>query len=68
MNFVVFTPSPNTMTVIKSRRWTGNASKILTGKSIGRRTLRRIKQRWEDNIRMDLKEICINKRKWVDST
>ena len=23
--------------------------------------------RWEDNIRMDLKEICINTRNWVDS-
>ena len=23
--------------------------------------------RWEDNIRMDLKGICINTRNWVDS-
>ena len=25
------------------------------------------KPRWEDNIRMDLKEISINTRNWVDS-
>ena len=25
------------------------------------------KSRWEDNIRMDLKEIGINTRNWVDS-
>jgi hypothetical protein len=23
-------------------------------------------RRWEDNIRMDLKEVGINKRNWVD--
>ena len=36
--------------------------KILTGK----RLLGRPRRRWEDNIRMDLKEICINTRNWVD--
>ena len=25
-------------------------------------------RRWEDNIKMDLKEIGINTRNWVDST
>ena len=24
-------------------------------------------RRWEDNIRRDLKEKCINKRNWADS-
>ena len=28
--------------------------KILTGKCIGKRPLRRPRRRWEDNIRMDL--------------
>ena len=38
--------------------------KILTGKrSLGRSTCR-----WEDNIRMDFKEMGINTRNWVDST
>ena len=57
--------------VIKSRRlrWAGhvatleeckNAFKILTGKPAGKRPLERPRRRWEDNIRMDLEEICIN--------
>ena len=25
-------------------------------------------RRWEDNIKMDLKEICVNTRDWIDST
>ena len=33
---------------------------ILTGKLIGKRHLRRPRSRWEDNIRMDLKEIGIS--------
>jgi hypothetical protein len=31
------------------------------------RSLGKPKRRWEYNIRMDLKEICINTRNWVDS-
>jgi hypothetical protein len=34
-----------------------NAYKIFMGKSEGKRPLRRYKRRWEDNIRMDLREI-----------
>ena len=30
-------------------------------------TLGRPRRRWEDDIKMDLKEICINTRNWVDS-
>ena len=30
-------------------------------------TLGRPRHRWEDNVRMDLKEIGINTRNWVDS-
>ena len=40
--------------------------KILLVKPIGKRPLGRPKRRWEDNIRMDLKEIGINLRNWVD--
>jgi hypothetical protein len=64
--------------MIKSRRliWAGNvarmeegrsAFKILTGTPKGNRPLRRPRRRWENNIRMDLKEIGINTRNWVDS-
>ena len=43
------------------------AFKILTGKSTGKRPLRRPRSRCEDNIRMNLKEIDINTRNWADS-
>ena len=38
------------------------AFKILTGKPTGNRTLGRPRCRWEDNIRMDIKEISISTR------
>ena len=71
--------SPNTVRVIKSRRmrWAGHivrmdegrsAFKILTGKPISKRPSERPRRRWEENIRMDLKEIGINTRNWVDYT
>ena len=41
--------------------------KILTGTPTGKRPLGRPRRRWEDNIRMDLREISINTRNWVDS-
>ena len=64
--------------MIKSRilRWAGHvarmeesrsAFKILTSKPTGKRPLGRPRRRWEDNIRMDLKEIGINAWNWVDS-
>ena len=70
--------SPNIVRVIKSRRlrWSGHvtrmeegrsAFKILTGKPTGKRPLGRPRLRWEDSIRMDLEEIGINARNWVDS-
>jgi hypothetical protein len=36
-------------------------------KPTGKRFLGRPRHRWEDNIRMNLKEIGINTKKWVDS-
>ena len=35
---------------------------ILTGKPIGKRPLERLRRKWKDNIRMDLKAICVNTR------
>ena len=43
-----------------------SAFKILTGKPTGKRLLGRPRRRWEDNIRINLEEICINARNWVD--
>ena len=39
-----------------------SASKILTGKPIGKRPLRRPSRAWEDNIRIYLREMGINTR------
>ena len=44
-----------------------SAFKILTGKPIEKRPLRRHRSRWEDNIIKDLEKIGINAGKWVDS-
>ena len=64
--------------MIKSRilRWAGDvdkieegrsAFKIITGKPTEKRLLERPRRRWEDNIRIDLKETGINTINWVDS-
>ena len=64
--------------VIKSRRliWAGHAArieegrstfKILAGELTGKRPLGRPRRKWEDNIRVDLKEIDVNRRNWTDS-
>ena len=70
--------SHNIVRVIKSKRlrWAGHiarmeedgrALRILTGKPTGNRHLGRHRRRREDNIRINLKEIVINTRNWVDS-
>ena len=41
-------------------------SQMLTGMPVGKRTSGRPRRRWEDNIRMDLKEIGVNTNNWVD--
>ena len=57
-------------------RWAGHvarleevrsAFKILTDTPTEMRSLGRPRRRWEGIIRIDLKEIGINTRKWVDS-
>ena len=70
--------TPNIIRVINLRglRWAGHivrmkegmsSFKILTGTPTGKRSLGRHKSRWEDNIRMDLKQIGFNTRNSVDS-
>ena len=44
-----------------------SAFKISTGKPTGKIPFGRPRPRWKENIRMDLKEIGINTRNWVDS-
>jgi hypothetical protein len=69
--------SPNIIRVIKSRRmrWAGHvaqmgegrcAYKILVGRPEGRRPLGRPRCRWEDNIKMGLKEVGWGGMDWID--
>jgi hypothetical protein len=43
-----------------------NAYRILAGKPEGKRPLGRPRHRWEDNIRMDLREIGWGGMDWID--
>jgi hypothetical protein len=68
--------SPNIVRVIKARRmrWIGHAAcmgegrgvyRVLGGRPKGKRPLRRPRHRWEDNIKIDLREIGINGENWI---
>jgi hypothetical protein len=52
----------------RKNRWAGHVVKILTGTPAGKRPSGRPRRRWEENITMDLKEMGIYMRNWVDST
>jgi hypothetical protein len=68
--------SSNIVKVIKSRRmrWAGHAApmgegrsvyRVLIGKPEGKRSLGRPRRRWEDNIKMDPREIGIDGVNWI---
>jgi hypothetical protein len=68
--------SPSIVRVIKARRmrWAGyvarmgevrGAYNILVGRPEGRRPLGRLSRRWEDNIKMDLREIGFGDVNWI---
>jgi hypothetical protein len=68
--------SPNIVRVIKSRRmgWTGHVARmgegrgvcrVLVGRPEGKRPLGRPRRRWEDNIKLDLREIGIDGADWI---
>jgi hypothetical protein len=68
--------SPGIVRVIKARRmrWAGHVARmrevrgaynILVGKPEGRRPLGRPRRRWEDNIRMDIREIGFGDVDWI---
>ena len=67
-NFIVCIVHLNIFGVIKFRRlkWAGHV-KNLIGNPTRKRTLRRPRHRWKENIRMDLKEMGIGTRNWIDS-
>jgi hypothetical protein len=68
--------SPNIVRVIKSRMmmWAGHVARmgegrgvyrVLVGRPEGKRPLGRLRRRWEDNIKLDLKEIGIDGANWT---
>jgi hypothetical protein len=68
--------SPNIVTVINSRRirWVGHVARmgegrgvyrVLVGRPEGKRPLGRPRRRWEDNIKMDLREVGIDGTNWI---
>ncbi|KAJ4433926.1 hypothetical protein ANN_16241 [Periplaneta americana] len=70
-------PSPDIIRNIKSRRlrWAGhiarmgesiNAFRVLVGRPEGKRLLGRPRRRWEDNIKMDLREVGYDDRDWIN--
>ena len=57
---------PNIVRVVKSRRWAGHVARmgegrgvhwVLVGKPEGKRPLGRPRRRWDDNIKIDLREV-----------
>jgi hypothetical protein len=68
---------PNIVRVIKSRRmrWAGHVARIeesrsvyrvLVGKPERKRPIGRRRRRWEDNIKMDLKEVGCGGMDWIE--
>jgi hypothetical protein len=67
--------SPNIVRVIKSRRmrWAGHVARmegrgvcrVLVGRPEEKRPLGRPRRRWEDNIKMDLRETGIDEANWI---
>jgi hypothetical protein len=45
--------------------WERNVYKVLMGKPEGKRPLGRSRRRWEDGIRMDLREIGLGSVDWI---
>ncbi|KAJ4427692.1 hypothetical protein ANN_25341 [Periplaneta americana] len=69
--------SPDIIRNIKSRRlrWAGhvarmsesrNAYRVLVGRPVGKRPLGRPRRRWEDNIKMDLREVGYDDKEWIN--
>jgi hypothetical protein len=42
------------------------AYRVLVGKPVERRPLGRIRRRWEDNIKMDLREVAWGGMDWIN--
>jgi hypothetical protein len=71
--------SPNIVRVIKSRRmkWAGHVAlmgegrgvhRVLVGRPEGKRPLGKPRRRWEDNIKVELREMGIDGANWIQLT
>ena len=61
--------SPNRIRSLKSRRLDGHypeTHSVLVGKPEGKRPIARPIRRWEDNIKMDLREVGCGTGDWID--
>ena len=69
MKFHSLYPSPNIFTAIKYTRlrWAGHPARLEERKPTIKRPLEKPRHRWENNIRMDIKEIVISAGIWVES-
>ena len=45
-----------------------NVYRVLVGKPVGKRPLGRPRRRWEDNIKMDLREVGCDPGEWIDNS
>jgi hypothetical protein len=77
MNIITYFHPVSNIRVIKSRRlrWAGHVARMgerigaysaLVGKPEGRRPLGRPRRRWEDNIKMDLREVGWGGIDWIN--
>jgi hypothetical protein len=67
--------SPNVRVIkLRRRRWAGHVAHMGEGRSVyrvlvgtrkGNRSLGRPRRRWEDNIKMDLRETGIDGENWI---
>ncbi|KAJ4438741.1 hypothetical protein ANN_14692 [Periplaneta americana] len=69
--------SPDIIRIIKSRRlrWAGHVARmgesrkgyrVLVGRPEGKIPLERPRRRWEDNVKMDLREVGYDDRDWIN--
>jgi hypothetical protein len=73
-SLIICTIHPNN-TGMRRMRWTGHVARmgerrdvyrVLVGKPEGKRQLGRPRRRWEDNIKMDLREVGCGGIDWIE--
>jgi hypothetical protein len=73
-NFIICTHPQKSLGKSRGMRWVGHVARmgegrkvymVLVGKPKGKRPLGRPKRRWEDGIRMDLREIGLGGVNWI---